>query len=102
MKASSTLFSLLLQSFSLRTEIESQGADAFDDEEVAELDNTLVEAVIAMVLKLNDATFRPFFAQLVEQQGLLAAEPQRAITFYNFLAAFFEKFKVCFCPLILE
>ncbi|KAF1844438.1 U3 small nucleolar RNA-associated protein 10 [Cucurbitaria berberidis CBS 394.84] len=92
-KASSTLFSLLLQTFHLREAIESQDEQDFDDDEVEQLDSIFVESVLAMVLKLNDATFRPFFVQLVEQEGPLAARPQRAITFYKFLAAFFDKFK---------
>lgn len=89
-KASSTLFSLLLQIFHLREAVESQKDETFDDEEIQQLDSTLVESVIAMVLKLNDATFRPFFAQLVDQE-----ETRRNVTFYKFLAGFFDKFKVC-------
>ncbi|KAL6703979.1 snoRNA-binding rRNA-processing protein utp10 [Coniothyrium glycines] len=92
-KASSALFDLLLQAFCLRSEVASQSAAEFDDEEIAQLESTLVEAIIAVVLKINDATFRPFFAQLVERQASYASIPQRAITFYTFLGAFFDKFK---------
>jgi U3 small nucleolar RNA-associated protein 10 len=92
-KASSTLFSLLLQLFKLRQTISSQEEQEFDDDEVEQLDNTLNESALAMVLKLNDATFRPFFVQLVDQEGPTNAKPEYAITFYKFLAAFFEKFK---------
>jgi len=92
-KASSTLFSLLLQLFKLRHAIDSQTEQEFDDEEIEQLDGTLVDSALAMVLKLNDATFRPFFVQLVEQEGPTGATPEYAITFYRFLAAFFEKFK---------
>lgn len=97
-KASSTLFSLLLQVFRLRETAESQTSEEFDEDAIKQLDNTLVETVVAMVLKLNDATFRPFFVQLVDQEGPLTATPRRAVSFYNFLAAFFEKFKVCLHP----
>jgi U3 small nucleolar RNA-associated protein 10 len=93
-KASSPLFSLLLQSFNLRAVIASQKEEEFDAEEVEQLESTLIDSVVAMVLKLNDATFRPFFAQLVEQEGPSGASPAGAITFYKFLAAFFDKFKV--------
>lgn len=93
-KSSSTLFNLVLSSFNLRTAIESQKEAEFDDEEIEQLENTLVESVVAMVLKLNDATFRPFFVQLVDQEGPVGAKPERAITFYRFLASFFDKFKV--------
>lgn len=92
-KSSSTLFSLLLQLFKLRQAVSSQEEQEYDDEEVEQLDGTLVELTLAMVLKLNDATFRPFFAQLVDQEGPMGGEPSHAITFYRFLAAFFEKFK---------
>jgi U3 small nucleolar RNA-associated protein 10 len=92
-KASSTLFSLLLQLFKLRQAIETQEEQTFDDDEVEQLDSTLDESALAMVLKLNDATFRPFFVQLVDQEGPIASKPEYAITFYRFLAAFFDKFK---------
>ncbi|KAH7071776.1 armadillo-type protein [Paraphoma chrysanthemicola] len=92
-KASSTLFSLLLQLFKLRRTVTAQEEQDFDDDEVDQLDSTLVESALAMVLKLNDATFRPFFAQLVDQEGPARDKHEEAITFYNFLAAFFEKFK---------
>jgi U3 small nucleolar RNA-associated protein 10 len=93
-KSSSTLFTLLLSSFNLRTTVRSQKDAEYDDEEVEQLENTLVESALAMVLKLNDATFRPFFVQLVEQEGPVRGDPSLAITFYRFLAAFFDKFKV--------
>ena len=93
-KSSSPLFKLLLSSFNLRTAVSSQREAEYDEEEVEQLENTLVESVVAMVLKLNDATFRPFFVQLVDQEGPVSAKPERAITFYRFLASFFDKFKV--------
>lgn len=93
-KSSSTLFNLILSTFNLRNAIDSQNDADFDDEEVEQLENTLVESVVAMVLKLNDATFRPFFVQLVDQEGPVSSKPERAITFYRFLASFFDKFKV--------
>jgi U3 small nucleolar RNA-associated protein 10 len=99
-KSSSTLFTLLLSSFNLRTTVRSQKDAEYDDEEVEQLENTLVESALAMVLKLNDATFRPFFVQLVEQEGPVRGDPSLAITFYRFLAAFFDKFKVWCTPLI--
>ncbi|KAH3916710.1 U3 small nucleolar RNA-associated protein 10 [Parastagonospora nodorum] len=92
-KASSTLFSLLLQLFKVRQAIDSQEEQEYDDEEIEQLDNTLDESALAMVLKLNDATFRPFFVQLVDQEGPMSAKPEYAVTFYKFLAAFFDKFK---------
>ncbi|KAF2028900.1 hypothetical protein EK21DRAFT_68808 [Setomelanomma holmii] len=92
-KASSTLFSLLLRVFKLRQAIESQEGQEFDEEEIDQLDRTLIDSALAMVLKLNDVTFRPFFVQLVDQEGPIIEQHAHAITFYNFLAAFFDKFK---------
>jgi U3 small nucleolar RNA-associated protein 10 len=92
-KTSSTLFGLLLEIFDLRSAIDSQH-EAFDDDELEKLEDTLIESVLGMTLKLNDATFRPFFVQLVD---LASSSPKlevsRSITFCKFLAAFFEKFK---------
>ncbi|XP_014553362.1 hypothetical protein COCVIDRAFT_29399 [Bipolaris victoriae FI3] len=92
-KASSPLFSLFLQTFRMRDTLQSETEEEIDEEETEQLEATLIESVIAMVLKLSDATFRPFFVQLVDQEGPLPAKPERAITFYKFLAAFFDKFK---------
>lgn len=94
-KASSPLFSLFLQTFRLRETLQSETQEEVDEEETEQLEGMLIESVIAMVLKLSDATFRPFFVQLVDQEGPLPTKLERAITFYKFLAAFFDKFKVC-------
>ena len=100
-KASPTLFALLLEVFDLRSAIDSRPGDQpFDDDEVDKLEGCLTEAVVGMTLKLNDATFRPFFVQLVD----LASSPSksdmsRSITFCKFLTAFFDKFKVGPCQL---
>lgn len=87
-KCSSTLFGLFLEAFKLRDAV-SNKSDEFDEDDVEQLEDSLVEAVVTMTLKLNDATFRPFFAQLVESFA------STSVTFYKFLGAFFEKFKVC-------
>lgn len=84
-KASSNLFSLLLDIFKLRDDVADN--EDFQDEEVEQLEDTLVETVIAMTFKLNDQVFRPFFAQLVDQAA------SSSTTFYKFAAAFFGKFK---------
>ncbi|CAI6336762.1 unnamed protein product [Periconia digitata] len=85
-KSSSTLFSLFLEAFKLRDAV-SEKSDDFDDDEVEQMEESLVQAVISMTLKLNDATFRPFFAQLVESFA------SNSLTFYKFLGAFFDRFK---------
>jgi U3 small nucleolar RNA-associated protein 10 len=85
-KASPTLFGLLLDMFKLRDNV-ADNKD-YEEEEIEHLEDILVETVVAMTLKLNDQTFRPFFAQLVDQAA------SSSITFYKFAAAFFDKFKV--------
>ncbi|KAH8728106.1 U3 small nucleolar RNA-associated protein 10 [Phaeosphaeriaceae sp. PMI808] len=92
-KTSSALFSLLLQLFRLRQAIDSQEEQEFDEDEIDHLDKLVNDSALAMVMKLNDATFRPFFVQLVDQEGPITAKPEYTITFYRFLDAFFEKFK---------
>ncbi|KAL1598656.1 snoRNA-binding rRNA-processing protein utp10 [Paraconiothyrium brasiliense] len=84
-KASATLFGLLLDMFKLRHSVADN--ENYEDEEVGRLEETLVETVTAMTLKLNDQTFRPFFAQLVDQAA------SSSITFYKFASAFFDKFR---------
>ncbi|KAF2727089.1 U3 small nucleolar RNA-associated protein 10 [Polyplosphaeria fusca] len=105
-KASSMLFSLFLEMFKLRDTIAGAESETFNDEDIANLEESLVEGVIAMTVKLNDATFRPFFAQLVEtiaptspsssEQTISATRSQ--ITLFKFLASFFAKFKAIVTP----
>ncbi|PSN74287.1 U3 small nucleolar RNA-associated protein 10 [Corynespora cassiicola Philippines] len=93
-KASSTLFGLLVNAFDFRGALNPNANDAFEDDEVEQLESSLIDSVIGMVLKLNDATFRPFFAQLVDQASSSPKSNQsRSITFFKFLEAFNEKFK---------
>ncbi len=89
-KASSSLYEHFLEIFQLRATIAADKIEGFEDDEVHQVEDTIVESVISMVFKLNDATFRPFFIQLVDQEG-----PRHSVTFFKFLAAFFDKFKVC-------
>jgi U3 small nucleolar RNA-associated protein 10 len=84
---SSTLFSLLIEVFDIRHAIASREDKdvGFDNDEIEQLESIFIDSVIAMTLKLNDTTFRPFFVQITD----LA----RSITFCKFLAAFFDRFK---------
>jgi U3 small nucleolar RNA-associated protein 10 len=58
------------------------------------------EVAISVILKLNDATFRPFFIRLVEWATALpdkdvTGRTSRATVLYKFLTALFGKLKVC-------
>ncbi|KAF1996325.1 U3 small nucleolar RNA-associated protein 10 [Amniculicola lignicola CBS 123094] len=93
-KASSTLFSSLLDVFNLRLAMTSRDDEEVDVEAMERLEDTIIDAVIVMTLKLNDATFRPFFVQLVDLASSSSKKDMSpSITFCKFLAAFFEKFK---------
>ena len=87
----------MVNAFDFRGALNPNADDAFEDDEVEQLESSLIDSVIGMVLKLNDATFRPFFAQLVDQASSSPKSNQsRSITFFKFLEAFNEKFKVSF------
>lgn len=91
-KASSALFSLLLDVFNIRQAIiaAEDDAAALDEDETEHLEMSLIDSVIAMTLKLNDTTFRPFFIQLVD---FASTSNERSVTLCKFLAAFFDRFK---------
>jgi U3 small nucleolar RNA-associated protein 10 len=101
-KSSQTIFGFLQDAFDLRSN-ETQ----CDDAELDRLEDLLNDVVISLTLKLNDTVFRPFFTHMadwVSVKGKKAADLKltRSITFYKFLAAFFDKFKVCSPSLISE
>jgi U3 small nucleolar RNA-associated protein 10 len=98
-KASSTLFSLLLDAFNIRASINAGIDKVLKHHELEQLESSLIEAVIAMTLKLNDSLFRPFFVQLAEFASSSSKQNKgHSVTFFKFLAAFFERFKVCPSP----
>jgi U3 small nucleolar RNA-associated protein 10 len=96
-KARNALFSLFLETFTVRDVITSfSDPDTFKDDELLSLEESIIEAVITMTIKLNDTTFRPFFVQLVDVVGSIAKDDVGnviSITFCRFLAAFFDRFK---------
>lgn len=58
-----------------------------------------IDAFIALLLKVNDATFRPFFVRLVEWTSGLSKQDDegkmlRQIALFNFLAVFSDRLKV--------
>ncbi|GAM90762.1 hypothetical protein ANO11243_088070 [Dothideomycetidae sp. 11243] len=103
-KQGHVVLSVLKQLFDLRQEVSI--ANDLDDDEAKdlldELDKSRDAVMMKTILKLNDATFRPFFVQLVEwamedtdradgsaAQGKL----QRAASLYGFLSTFFSTLK---------
>jgi U3 small nucleolar RNA-associated protein 10 len=103
-KNSSSLFELLLKAFDHRRvalSTDSMLDVTYTPEEVDRLENVYNDVAITMIMKLNDVTFRPFFARLVEWVTALSSKDKsgrifRATALYRFLTTLFERLKVCF------
>lgn len=79
----------------------------FTAEGVGEMESTMHDIAIKMIMKMNDTTFRPIFAKLIEWAvtGLPKKEQRgrvlRLTTIYTLLGEFFATLKVSLshCPL---
>ena len=96
-----TLGDLFLEAFDLRRIQSSPRASSrYNDGELDESEARISNAAIATILKLNDATFRPFLGRATrwayasftpdDQKGSC----YRQITLYTFLHALFDSLKV--------
>jgi U3 small nucleolar RNA-associated protein 10 len=100
-KNSSNLFELLLKAFDHRRLAVSRDPSLdveYSAEEIEELENVYNDVAITMIMKLNDVTFRPFFARMVEWATSLPSKDKsgrilRATSLYRFLTALFERLK---------
>lgn len=105
-KNAQTLFSFFFKAFDLRrTQLETkQASSEADDEddslvEIEELEKQINSVALTMVMKLNDASFRPFFVRLVEWAATALPKKDvrgrtlRATSLFVFLAAFFDKLR---------
>lgn len=106
-KNASVLFSILNKSFDLRRLL-SQQPQSPDNGQLATIETQRDGLTLDAIMRLNDATFRPFFTRLVSWAGEgLPKKDQtgrvlRLISVYGFLARFFESLKVgCFRSTIL-
>lgn len=93
------LSSILLKVFDLRRLIVADGetSDAVLTR-LAQLESSVNEKVLKMIYKLNDATFRPVFVQLLEWsstglKGDSVGLSSRRYSVYGFLQSFFENLK---------
>ncbi|KAK3705231.1 snoRNA-binding rRNA-processing protein utp10 [Vermiconidia calcicola] len=97
-----TLFRILLEAFDLRYFYTGWE----DAESVAGLYAFVNTIALDLVLKLNDATFRPFFMRMVDwTQEKVDITTQRAISLFSFAATFFEQLKslvTSYASLLLE
>jgi len=99
-KQRETLGDLLLHVFDLRRIQNSPPTeDSYDLSEIDEVEDAVNDCAIAMVYKLNDATFRPLFLRILEwattpttkgDKGTL----HRQTTWFAFLLKFFDMLKV--------
>jgi U3 small nucleolar RNA-associated protein 10 len=97
------LSSILFKAFDLRREQLALGEKAtFDATDVDEIEDALNDVTIKMIYKLNDTTFRPIFAKMLDwaTSGLPKKDSQgswaRLTTFYKFLQVFFGTLQVCY------
>lgn len=93
------LSSILLKVFDLRRLIVADGetGDAVLAR-LTQLENSVNEKVLKMIYKLNDATFRPVFVQLIEWsstglKGDSVGLSSRRYSVYGFLQSFFDNLK---------
>jgi len=95
-KNSALLSAIFLEAFDLRRQRASSNAERDDIDEIEVVINDIA---IQMIYKLNDSTFRPIFANIVEwaSNGLLKKDKQgrmlRLQSVYSFLSAFFGNLK---------
>ncbi|KIW04885.1 uncharacterized protein PV09_04060 [Verruconis gallopava] len=106
---SSTLFELFLQAFDQARVIKSESAEQEDEDmdhedendENSEIERVLLvvfEVALAMVMKLNDATFRPFIVRLSEWATQLPKKDVkgrmlRSTALFKFVALLFGRLK---------
>jgi U3 small nucleolar RNA-associated protein 10 len=95
------LFRILLEAFDLRRQIfERALQDKYDANERLIIEQTISETAISLIMKLNDATFRPFFSKFVDWATKQLPKSDkygrlnRQISLYRFLERFFDKLKV--------
>jgi U3 small nucleolar RNA-associated protein 10 len=104
-RQSAPLGDLLLRLFDLRRMQSSPPkGDSYSAGEIEEVEDGANEVAIAMIYKLNDATFRPMFSRMLEWTSLVGSNQdketdmkaflQRQTTWYRFLLKFFDTLKV--------
>ncbi|KAF2843578.1 hypothetical protein M501DRAFT_994555 [Patellaria atrata CBS 101060] len=99
-KNSQILFSFLLNAFDFRRLREAQGLVKFySDSDIEHVEKELCDVAITMTMKLNDASFRPFFIRMVEwaSKGLPKKDHRgrslRLTSLFVFLDTFFYRLK---------
>lgn len=97
-KNASVLFSIILKAFDLRRLFAQQPTPP-NEEEVVAIESQRDSLTLDAVMRLNDATFRPFFVRIVQWaiDGLPkkdnAGRIHRLTSLYGFFAKFFESLR---------
>lgn len=74
--------------------------NSYNANEIEEVEAAVNDAAIAMIYKLNDATFRPLFVRILEWSNSAISKKDekgrlhRQTTWYAFLVQFFQTLKV--------
>jgi U3 small nucleolar RNA-associated protein 10 len=93
------IFTLLQSALDIRSDHIASDPDSEDDDELEELETLVNATAMDVVLKLNDATFRPFFSNLTEWAMTPTLRAQRARTIgrctsvYSFTLTLFEQLR---------
>ena len=100
-KYSETLGGLFLKMFDLRyIQLSPPTENSYNAEEIDEVEAAVNEAAIAMIYKLNDATFRPLFMRISNWSNSATSKKDgesrlhRQTTWFGFLVQFFQTLKV--------
>ena len=97
-KNTTILTGILLKAFDLRRIRHGESSQA-ELKEIGDVEKSVNEKALKMIYKLNDASFRPIFTQLVEWSGTglskadKAGKALRQYSVYGFLEEFFSSLK---------
>lgn len=94
---SAPLFEFLLQGFDCRRNVVTVGKK-IDEEYMDRIEKAFIDIAVTTTMKLNDATFRPFFIRIVEWVDALgkgdpSGKSLRATALFRFFAALSENLK---------
>ena len=89
---------IFIKAFSLRqAQLHPRTDDSYDNDEIEEAEIAVNETAIAMIYKLNEASFRPMFQRIMEWAISTRRGSQvkvfRQISWYTFLHHFFDTLK---------
>ena len=99
-KNSETLGGLFIQAFDLRRiQCSPRTEDSYADSEINDVETAFNETAMAMVYKINDASFRPIFSEACSwafealPETSITGKIYRKTTWYTFLLHFFGNLK---------